>query len=57
MGTLGHDCSTTAVVQPGDFCSLIADNAGIDVNTLLANNPNVSPDCSNIYVGEVRKPL
>ena len=56
MISLLHTTITT-VVQPDDYCWLIATNAGIDVNTLLANNPNLSSDCSNLYVGEVRVPF
>lgn len=53
LGITGQDCQNVTVVQSGDFCALIADNAGIDVTTLLANNPNVNSGCTNIYVGEV----
>ncbi|KAI0785940.1 hypothetical protein C8Q75DRAFT_294400 [Abortiporus biennis] len=53
LGITGQDCQTIHVVQSGDFCALIATEAGIDTSTLLANNPNVLSDCSNIYPGEV----
>ena len=50
---MGQDCDTTHVIVSGDFCASVADTAGIDMNTLLANNPNVNSDCSNIYPDEV----
>jgi len=53
LGITGQDCDIVHVVQQGDFCQGIADAAGTDLDTLLANNPNVASDCSNIYVGEV----
>ena len=53
LGVTGQDCQTIHVVAEGDFCASIADVAGIDVSTLLANNPNVNSDCSNIGIGEV----
>ncbi|KAF7793315.1 hypothetical protein EIP86_004427 [Pleurotus ostreatoroseus] len=52
MGVTGQDCTNTTVIQPGDFCQEIADNAGIPLNVLLANNPNVDAQCDNIIVGE-----
>ncbi|KAJ3553302.1 hypothetical protein NM688_g3689 [Phlebia brevispora] len=53
LGITGQDCTNTTVIQSGDFCAEIADEAGIDLSTLLDNNPNVNPDCTNIVVGEV----
>ena len=53
LGLVNQDCSTVAVVQASDSCGGIASAAGIPVTTLLANNPNVQSDCSNIYPGEV----
>ncbi|KAI0319056.1 hypothetical protein OF83DRAFT_1282231 [Amylostereum chailletii] len=53
LGLVGEDCTTTYVVQSGDFCAAIADAAGIDLSTLLANNPNVGSDCTLLYPGEV----
>ena len=54
MGVVGQDCTTTHTVVSGDLCTSIASAAGIDASTLLANNPNVNSDCSNIYPDEVR---
>ncbi|KAI0003812.1 hypothetical protein BJV74DRAFT_488152 [Russula compacta] len=53
LGLLGRDCKTVAVVKPGDTCFGIANAAGIPVTTLLANNPNVEPGCTNLTPGEV----
>jgi LysM repeat protein len=40
-------------VAKGDTCDAIA--AAHNVNTTLVheNNPQINPDCSNIYIGEV----
>ena len=54
LGLVGKDCTTVVTIQSGDSCSSIATTAGIPVSTLLANNPNVNSDCTNIYPGEVR---
>ncbi|TCD71388.1 hypothetical protein EIP91_010094 [Steccherinum ochraceum] len=53
LGVEGQDCTTVHVIAEGEFCFEIAGNAGISLDTLLANNPNVNSDCSNIGVGEV----
>ncbi|KAF5360166.1 hypothetical protein D9758_011383 [Tetrapyrgos nigripes] len=53
LGDLGKDCSTVTVVESGVGCATIVDNAGIALDTLLHNNPNVNADCTNIYPGEV----
>lgn len=53
LGTVGEDCTVTHVIVPGDFCAGIASSVGIDLNTLLANNPNINSDCTNLVVGEV----
>ncbi len=53
LGVVGHDCDITHVVQPGDNCDVIAQEAKITREILLANNPNVNTDCTNIGVGEV----
>ena len=54
LGLEGEDCTAVVAIQSGDSCSAIASAANIPVSTLLANNPNVNTDCSNIYPGEVR---
>ncbi|KAJ3553301.1 hypothetical protein NM688_g3688 [Phlebia brevispora] len=53
LGVTGQDCTTTTVVQSGDICDTIADEADIPLSTLLANNPNIDSLCTNIVVGEV----
>lgn len=42
-------------MQTGDTCLSVAAAAGIPLNTLLANNPNVNTNCTNVYPGEVNK--
>lgn len=46
------DCDNVHVVADGDTCTSITDEAGISVATLVANNPNLGPDC-NIRTGQV----
>jgi len=53
LGNVGEDCTTVHLVATGDFCSAIAGAAGIPLQTLLANNPQVYASCANIYPGEV----
>lgn len=57
LGITGQDCTSIHVVASGDGCWQIATDAGTDLTTLLANNPNVADDCSNIYPGEVSRGL
>ncbi|KAF8148866.1 hypothetical protein B0H34DRAFT_201220 [Crassisporium funariophilum] len=53
LGLVGQDCSTVQVVQSGQGCDTITTAANITFATLVANNPNVNADCTNIYPGEV----
>ncbi|KAF8265764.1 hypothetical protein EI94DRAFT_1734732 [Lactarius quietus] len=53
LGLVGQDCATVVSVQSGDSCSSIATAANIAESVLIANNPNVYANCSNIYPGEV----
>ncbi|KAI0078546.1 hypothetical protein K474DRAFT_1660365 [Panus rudis PR-1116 ss-1] len=53
LGITGQDCTVTTVVAEGSSCVDIANTAGTSLDTLLANNPNVDENCSNIYPGEV----
>ncbi|EIM84050.1 uncharacterized protein STEHIDRAFT_170450 [Stereum hirsutum FP-91666 SS1] len=53
LGLTGQDCTSTAVITSGDSCASIAATAGIADSTLLANNPNVNAECTNIYPNEV----
>ena len=54
LGIQNQDCSTVYVVQQGDTCSSITGTASISLSTLMANNPPINSDCTNIYPGEVR---
>ncbi|PSS37404.1 hypothetical protein PHLCEN_2v768, partial [Hermanssonia centrifuga] len=56
LGITGQDCDVVQVVEDGDSCAVIAGNAGVELSVLLANNPNVNSECSNIYVGEPATP-
>ncbi|KZT25485.1 carbohydrate-binding module family 50 protein [Neolentinus lepideus HHB14362 ss-1] len=53
LGIVGQDCGSVHVVYSGDSCANIVSTAGVSLSTLLANNPNVNADCTNIYPGEV----
>ncbi|KAG0696758.1 hypothetical protein DFH29DRAFT_949652 [Suillus ampliporus] len=53
LGITGQDCNVTHVMQTGDTCYSIAAAAGISINTLLTNNPNLNTICTNLYPGEV----
>ncbi|KAF9493859.1 hypothetical protein BDN71DRAFT_1449732 [Pleurotus eryngii] len=47
------DCNNVHVVAQGDSCTSIADAARISVATLVANNPNLGPNCNLLFPGEV----
>ncbi|TFY57896.1 hypothetical protein EVG20_g8362 [Dentipellis fragilis] len=53
LGLAGEDCKTTYVVTDVDTCATITTANNVTLTTLLANNPNVNTQCSNIYPGEV----
>ncbi|KAI0329345.1 hypothetical protein GY45DRAFT_1253087 [Cubamyces sp. BRFM 1775] len=53
LGLEGQDCEVTHVVQSDEVCVDIANETGTTLSILLANNPNVDSECSNIYPGEV----
>ncbi|KAG1726482.1 hypothetical protein EDB19DRAFT_226801 [Suillus lakei] len=53
LGITGQDCNVTHVMQTDDTCDSVAIAAGIPINTLLANNPNLNTICTNVYSGEV----
>ncbi|KAG8216336.1 hypothetical protein J3R82DRAFT_6409 [Butyriboletus roseoflavus] len=58
LGLTGQDCETTYVVQSGDTCLVIAGMFNIPESTLLQNNPNVNPSCTNINIYPLEvKPL
>ncbi|TFK33715.1 hypothetical protein BDQ12DRAFT_690789 [Crucibulum laeve] len=52
LATDSQDCSPVHTVATGDTCFDIAVAAGITIPDVVAQNPNVTPDC-NIYPGEV----
>ncbi|PIL31046.1 hypothetical protein GSI_05742 [Ganoderma sinense ZZ0214-1] len=53
LGIVGQDCQVTHVVKSGDSCLSIAQAAGTTEEILLANNPNVNSQCTNLHSGEV----
>ncbi|KAG2134154.1 uncharacterized protein EDB93DRAFT_848560 [Suillus bovinus] len=53
LGIKGQDCKVTYILKPSDTCFSVAEEYGIPLSTLLANNPNVGPDCTKAYAGEV----
>jgi len=53
LGYPNEDCTTTHAVIPGDTCDAIVSNFKINSTILYSNNPQINPDCTNIYVGEV----
>ncbi|KAI0344013.1 hypothetical protein BDW22DRAFT_1116267 [Trametopsis cervina] len=53
LGIVGQDCTSVHQVVTGDTCATIATAAGIELSTLLANNPNVNSACTNIHLDEV----
>ncbi|TFY68153.1 hypothetical protein EVG20_g3668 [Dentipellis fragilis] len=57
LGTQGEDCNTTYVVQPDDTCDGIMQAQALNATIFFANNPQlkpeVNPDCTNLYIGEV----
>ena len=54
LGLEGSDCQTTYVVEPNDTIESIADKYKTNSTTVLANNPQLEDDSSNLYIGEVR---
>ncbi|KAH9896454.1 hypothetical protein C8Q73DRAFT_685537 [Cubamyces lactineus] len=53
LGFVGQDCSVVHVVQNGDTCDKIADDAGTSVALIIANNAGINSDCSNLVEGDV----
>ncbi|CAE6448232.1 hypothetical protein BN14_10194 [Rhizoctonia solani AG-1 IB] len=53
LGTKDQDCTVTHNVVYGDTCDKILQGANINATMLYANNPQIDPYCSNIYIGEV----
>ncbi|KAI0029906.1 hypothetical protein K488DRAFT_55337 [Vararia minispora EC-137] len=55
LGLTSTDCTSTYVVQSGDSVDNIATAHGLNTTVLLANNPQLVADSSNLYIGEVRR--
>ncbi|KAI0079165.1 hypothetical protein K474DRAFT_707628 [Panus rudis PR-1116 ss-1] len=53
LGYQGEDCTTTHVVKAGDSCGAIADTYRINSTMLAHNNPQLTAECDNLYIGEV----
>lgn len=53
LGLKGQDCTKVYVVSQGDICFSVAKKAGIPLDVLFKNNPNINKGCTNIYPGEV----
>jgi hypothetical protein len=49
--TPGPDGRIIYIVQAGDNCMAISLKTGVPLQTLYAQNPQVSPDCSNLPIG------
>lgn len=49
------DSGKTYTVAAGDNCSAIADANGVSLDALLAANPAINSDCTNIDIGDVLK--
>ncbi|CAL1710741.1 unnamed protein product [Somion occarium] len=53
LGFQGEDCTTTHVVKAGDTCDGISNTYRINSTLLYHNNPQLTAECDNLYVGEV----
>ena len=53
LGFEGSDCETTYVVAPNDTIESIAEKYSTNSSTVLANNPQLEDDSSNLYIGQV----
>lgn len=51
-GATGASSGRTYTVRPGDTCSAIAQNQGVDVQRLIAAN-NLDANCTRLQVGQV----
>lgn len=55
LGIVGQDCDITHVVQPGDTCDIIAQEAKTTLPILLVNNPDINTFCTNLLPGVVSR--
>ncbi|KAI0316199.1 hypothetical protein OF83DRAFT_1044629, partial [Amylostereum chailletii] len=53
LGVDGQDCEQIYVVKPSDTVDSIASAYGMNTTMVLANNPQLQADSSNLYIGEV----
>lgn len=53
LGAAGSDCKNTHVVKAGDSCEAVASTYGVNATMFNINNPQLTPDCGNLYIGEV----
>lgn len=49
--TPGPDGRIIYIVQPGDNCTTISLKAGLTLDQLYGQNPQLNPDCSNLIAG------
>ncbi|ORX36354.1 hypothetical protein BD324DRAFT_628452 [Kockovaella imperatae] len=53
LGVAGQDCTKVYTVKSGDTCEWLMATYGMSNTTLWSNNPQIDPECTNIYIGEV----
>jgi len=53
LATPSEDCKQVYTVVPNDTCGEVAEAHGVDLETFYSNNPLLSHDCDNLYIGEV----
>jgi len=53
IGYTGEDCTATYVVRALDTCDIVAAKHGLNSTILNLNNPQISSECDNLYIGEV----
>lgn len=44
-------CGKFYLVQPGDYCQLVAVNATVDLDLFKAINPSIDKECTNLLSG------
>ncbi|KAK7689485.1 hypothetical protein QCA50_007277 [Cerrena zonata] len=53
LGATGSDCKNTHVVKAGDSCEAVAQTYSVNATMFNVNNPQLTPECDNLYIGEV----
>ncbi|PPQ75144.1 hypothetical protein CVT24_010101 [Panaeolus cyanescens] len=56
LGTPGEDCTDTYTVIADDTCEAIAAARGFNTTILHLNNPQLTEQCDNLYIGEAATP-